>query len=859
MPSQVRKTKLAEQISIDKDRLDNLSQSLQTFEFEVHSGEVPNEILLFKPPDLRVSNSRFKQLFKELKGAFLGPQIKEYLQTVDIGFPIAKLKKDDAINLVLREVWKVEVAEEIAAEMDVITQKEIAFRQMDLFFMMAEGWDTNESFQFSTAGQMLQNLATRNRTRIIINSQTNTVSLKGTKVSIERVEASLKEISHQIVDARLDLSPLIRVGKFNENYIAGISRLTTVFMDRVDDNMIALYATKPWGRSSIPDAKRLIYTSFDLHFRETYSLLSETQATESLTGALYPVSEDPRLPWVYRGRGWYRWRSIRQPVRWFQESDGILQNDQGTSISTPLVNPVLGANVNYDGIRLLLDSPPGLDATVPATTAPEDADRYTTYHAVLGQILHTSSTPPTRGAQSLSSFLSTEPTHILCHSVPRLVDFLSTLNPTTYTYDFRILLKFSPSPWGNPTNFELLPQVEMEILINPQTNEIKALKIGAIENITTTDVLMPRNNVDLRFVKRTMVRIENRTDQVRNYIREADLDVMGEERLMAGEELVLQIPKWMVKDTAREEKWVVDDEEGVKAEMVESEFDYLLGESEDTGIPQEPEGPKSTIPITYYFTGLQTRSSTTFDFNGSPLVYTKVEGGASGGSHEELVLECTKEEIEYLTPLEEQQLGYEEEIEEGLEAERELRRREEEDEKMLDLEQRKREYMEDMREPTFRTEDVEVWKRTEETDLVEEEEPSESEHEDLELLQDTWVPGEGEGGRGLTSPGAETEALEPAVESAAEPAADSMAELGLDPPHPQSVEASQELLSEEAAATEDQEVEGIKEEEEEETAEENTDPNYISDEVFQRFVSTARKLVEAVEHVDMIKNKWRKL
>ncbi|KAK6516897.1 hypothetical protein TWF506_006781 [Arthrobotrys conoides] len=675
-PAQRRSVDPLELDPVDKDQLDGLTRALQTFEFKVEEAEVSNEILLFRPESLRVSKLRFEQVLKDLDAAFLGPQVKDYLSTteVDIAGGVSKLRKAQALNLVMRQVWGVRVDEEIAAEMDVIREKELKFERMHLFFMMMEG------------GDMLQKLASRNRTRIILNSKANTVVLKGTKARIEHVEHQLRDLPGRIIPDEVDISSLLRVGNVTDTYIPSISRLTSVFLE-IKDEKLTLHGLKPYGPRNILDAKRLLFNSTDLHFRQMYSLLGETKFASPLTGALYPVAEDQTLPWMYRGREWCRWRSIRTPRSKTVES---IEDDLSPTISTPLLNPARGDTVAYNDIRSLLDSfsttspsvpPPAIDSTTkeldmsaifgelepeaesesvpsPTTTStpphiPPGAEIQTSYRAVLGQILHSSPTlPKAREPRSLSDLFASNPSHVLCNSVPKILDFLSTLNPVTYKYDFKILLKFSPSPWKHPKNFELLPPVEMELQIKPDTNELQALKVAAVESHSIVDVLMPRNACDLRFVKKTLARVEGKTKQVKDYIRAAKLDVLGEDRLEAGEMLEFNLPKWMIGD----------------AERVAPVVELPNSEDESSELPSTTASdyfdPLETVPVNYFFTGLETRSSTTFDFDGSALVYTKIEAGASGGSYDEVVLECSNDQIEYLTPLEQTTIGREDEIEE---------------------------------------------------------------------------------------------------------------------------------------------------------------------------------------------------
>ncbi|KAK6534183.1 hypothetical protein TWF281_005516 [Arthrobotrys megalospora] len=892
---------------MDKAQFDGLTQALQTFEFEVEDKEVSNEILLFKPESLRVSQSRFEQVVKELDAAFLGPQVKDYLGTtnLDIAGGVSKLRKKQALNLVMREVWGVKIDEEIAAEMDVVREKELKFERMHLFFMMMEG------------GDILQKLASRNRTRIILSSKANTVVLKGTKPRIERVEKQLRELPARIIHSEVDISPLLRVGNVTKTYIPSISRLTSVFLDIIDDKL-TLHGLIPYGPRDILDAKRLLFNSTDLHIRQIYSLLGETRLTAPLTGALYPVAEDQALPWMYRGREWCRWRSIRTPKS--NTADHVEENDFSLSGSSPLLNPARGDKVGYNDIRPLLDSfstsstavdinaSQNADATTdvdtkastgsidaateefeeptPTVTAanpniPSGAEIQTTYRAVLGQILHSSPTlPKTREPKSLSDLFASNPSHVLCNSVPKVLDFLSTLNPVTYKYDFKILLKFSPSPWKHPKNFELLPPVEMELQIKPDTNELQALKVGAVESHSIVDVLMPRNTCDLRFMKRTLARVEGKTDKVKEYIRKAKLDVLGQDRLEAGEELVFTLPSWMVKDAEKVSR--LREKPIVQRKVEDSSVTFSTTDSiDDIPEPDEDpfdEDPLENIPVTYFFTGLETRSSTTFDFDGSPLVYTKVEGGASGGSYDEVVLECQKDEIEYLTPLEQETLGREDEIaEEKRKAEEieRLRSFEEKERATVEREQMARHqyWNKDIQDSVFSTGDPEEIKREQRREELERKLQREAEKREAEELEAQTADGEfgdsdgvvEEAGlarsevtsesagvleiQGSEAPEAHLKELESeleGLETREEP------EPGKQPTGLEFLYGEEEpgkaldaSLSSDPALIEELPAAVVKE-----PKMDDEESDIISDTVFQRFVHRARKLVEAVENTE---------
>ena len=87
---------------------------------------------------------------------------------------------------------------------------------------------------------MLQKLASRNRTRIILNSKANTIILKGTKARIERVEHQLRDLPGRIIPDEVDISALLRVGNVTDTYIPSISRLTSVFLEIRDEKVVML-------------------------------------------------------------------------------------------------------------------------------------------------------------------------------------------------------------------------------------------------------------------------------------------------------------------------------------------------------------------------------------------------------------------------------------------------------------------------------------------------------------------------------------------------------------------------------------------------------------------------------------------
>lgn len=132
---------------LDDTDLGSGIQQLLTFEFKdqdvldaTHIG-----ILLCKPHVTKVSKERYEQIFMEINHAFLRPQLLEYYSKsmrVGKGRPSALSKapkKGELLHEIMRNMWGIEVTDEIAEREDVLMNEEIKSNRRDIFFMIGEG------------------------------------------------------------------------------------------------------------------------------------------------------------------------------------------------------------------------------------------------------------------------------------------------------------------------------------------------------------------------------------------------------------------------------------------------------------------------------------------------------------------------------------------------------------------------------------------------------------------------------------------------------------------------------------------------------------------------------------------------
>lgn len=371
-------------------------------------------------------------------------------------------------------------------------------------------------------------------------------------------------------------------------------------------------------RGAIEDAFRLLFTSLDLQFRSSYSLLyNPPPSQESTKGALYPFTEDPSLTWRFRGRDWARWRDVKTKPSPPGGEPGLLQDS--THIKMKHERSLDGLR----GVRKILDESANREALELEAQQVHPAE----YQVILGCLLHDSDGHNmTTGRKPLEEFIKEERPRVLCHDFPG-VSFIarkpqsrmkssvdSTGEPKLLdngaAYSF--VLKFAPSPWSNRDTFELFPPLEMTLTVDTFSGETQDPKLVAVYSESIVDLLMPSQKCDLRFLRRVNVPLNLGISgldpdgggitkkEMARFMNESNLNPAGNDKLRASPQIKVLIPPFMMQ------------------------------------LP--PFSP--TQEIDYIFTGMEFRSELQFDWKGFCMHHTVVEGGISGGRKTEVRLVC---------------------------------------------------------------------------------------------------------------------------------------------------------------------------------------------------------------------------
>jgi len=481
-----------------------------------------------------------------------------------------------------------------------------------------------------------------------------------------------------------------------------------------------------------------MFDSHELRFRTSFSLVVDSsfspgaESSDNLRGSLYRIAEDQALTWLMRGRDWSRWRSVKTKNSVTHEMSPSQQKIAALikQWAPPLdkkpefVNLDERLKLNLDEISIaegmemvktLLDSPRAVEEHSHLLPQPE-------YTAVLGFLMHNSTMQPTK-ANSLAEVLKEDPERVFCENIPGLTYLVSdhklvsapekpaanpyfnsasgfgldpetgeprmnleatpVMTPKVEEVDpnkYTMLIRFSPSPWEHPEDFETYPPVEMEVEVDSITGEVRNPKVVAVHSNSVVDMMLPARDCDVRFRRRLVVPLHvDKSEKILNSAQEGEIakEIAQEEAAAAENE-----------PTEREEE---EEEEAVESEVCEETAEdaetaeapstpnliapYLPNQSPsiltylansklnptanerlqpaaelDLQIPAylcsvspgTASSPTDTVPVTYIFTSISYATITPLKRHDYHLNKKEIEGGLSGGKKVQLEMEFRK-------------------------------------------------------------------------------------------------------------------------------------------------------------------------------------------------------------------------
>ncbi|KAF2433174.1 hypothetical protein EJ08DRAFT_677049 [Tothia fuscella] len=254
--------------------------------------------------------------------------------------------------------------------------------------------------------------------------------------------------------------------------------------------------------------------------------------------------------------------------------------------------------------------------------------------ATVGEVLHQTLASSTFTWMKPSKTLMRKPTHF-SRTVPSLTTLLNDFCTSSSTHDVPsdiLSFRLFPDPWAlNPQTY--LPELRLDFKVNPLSEEIRTadfLRMYAVIDQATTNVMLPSQAVDLSFQKKTLLPLHpagiEANETLMNYIQKTKENIEGGGRLRAPHVLQLGLPGWMtVSPTSFHEHTNLRSSDSKKPNLKK----ILQGEE--------------LVKGSYFFVGVEHRETVSFAFeDGFPLYYNSVEAGQLGGCYGELKIQMSE-------------------------------------------------------------------------------------------------------------------------------------------------------------------------------------------------------------------------
>ncbi|KAK2626446.1 hypothetical protein QTJ16_003621 [Diplocarpon rosae] len=540
--------------------------------------------------------------------------------------------KQRSIMRLLRECWMLYIPD-LA---DGIGQFEVEFRKEDLeLFLVGRTsvLDNIQSSYLNGEGEKLEAFRSRKVVRVTSPHVKKPFIVQEFEEALKRsrrehlnlaclVPPGDSKLTHRRVmrwmEKFFDSSTLQSLGELTNTSIVEGHR-GALIISCIDDKEQALV-------SGVDVARRVLLSSCETAGRVERRLACESSSDKD--GAFISTTIPDSLPWRHRLRDWVRWtaptgKDERLPTT--SDPEPAVQTAIRTSTSSPEVNGPQKVNV---------DKPSSSTSTAHAYWS----DEYSTnISSVLGKVLHSSlARPPAPlglvGFNQIHTFAAQAPNTSRIINKARLR--MRGKGETTET----LVLRFLPNPFHVVTHLAkgkyakkrpfrkrpmgadamtAFPAIEIRLFIDRQSKEEPKLKdVLAIVHEGTTDVMLPHNNIDLRFQQRTTCQMtpSGISKVITQYLEKCNFALRGRDSLQFPPSVKIPISKHLCRGAGF----------------------GLLGQELDFGGNEIMSQDVRDVP--YLFAGLEIQRSLAFDYKDWVILYCSVEAGKAGGRRTELKL-----------------------------------------------------------------------------------------------------------------------------------------------------------------------------------------------------------------------------
>jgi hypothetical protein len=365
-------------------------------------------------------------------------------------------------------------------------------------------------------------------------------------------------------------------------------------------------------------ARRLLLTLGNFSGRVTHWLGCKDMPN-AMTGAFVNYPNVEGLEWRNRLRQWTRWTVPIQKTAGYQ-----VEPLEPTEFANPGDQDPPSPSTNQGNEN---SESPNAEQTVadPSSGANRERSQGSTYWSdkyftssstLVGHVLHSHANERSAQAKKLLDN-NNDALHAFSTQVPNLTQILASATLLRPEPIESLILRFLPNPLQpsasdnkpiGPAALNAFPPVEMRFDIDPDTSKAKFRETRAVVQEERTDLMLPYQAVDLRFLQKTTSRLRRSfIPQIKDFLDKSDLSLMGGQ-LETPAKILLPISRHLCRDQG---------------------FQLLLGKQE-TG--------QEIAEVEYLFTGLEIRSTIALEFRGWRLLYTSIEAGKADGRRSELSL-----------------------------------------------------------------------------------------------------------------------------------------------------------------------------------------------------------------------------
>ncbi|KAL1628127.1 hypothetical protein SLS56_005947 [Neofusicoccum ribis] len=569
--------------------------------------------------------------------------------------PVEKMTKVNLVDRIVRDIWDVNVIEDNEA----LGEIEVKLEPWQLDLLMPDG---RQNYS------ILDNIGYHRNVRIESYRPERIIRFIAARENAEQAAMDLERSLRGAASLDVDLSVFESIRQRREKSrlldllsqedIDVATRLSRTVIETSSESKLIIHGL---NKDSVELARRILFSVIDIPLFCETKVMTDTEGE----GFLQSCASESTLHYRDRRKGYGRWtfpvarsnpkvneehstsvevqveQHPQEAVEHPEEEVEHLAKDDATATTEAPADALSGESQDTENnpriaeeIATYLNAPVDGPSGPPEGSYPATKNVRKTYwgpqtlvelFASYGNVLH--KPPPAKTSLSpmpLSDLLEHPDTpHRVFHdTIPGFSPFLQHIatsaklhrSPTHAKAPDALLFRFSPSPWDieDTSALEDFPDLGLRMEINSTTGFSRFQGFGLTVRERHVDVLLPKQPVDLQFVRREVLWTRDaltRSDEIPLYLASITTNLSGSGNIRAPPTLKLRIPTWTVRNSER----------------------Y-------SSLPTERTEHGEEFVKEFVFSAVEHRQMFKYDLSDGKhrVSYTSVEGGRVGGRRGEL-------------------------------------------------------------------------------------------------------------------------------------------------------------------------------------------------------------------------------